>query len=75
MNDQEELIFSTIIVAVSLFHLVYGFRTGKIIMEAGGPTTRAGSPILFWIMMIAGALTLVAGLYIGFIGLLDRELV
>ena len=73
MNDQEELIFSTIIVAMALFHLVYGFRNGKILMEAGGPITRADSPIFYWILMIAGALVLVTGLYIGFIGIPDRE--
>jgi uncharacterized membrane protein SpoIIM required for sporulation len=72
MSDRVELLFSVIIVAVSGLHLGYGFRTGRILSRAW-PVRRSESPVGFWFLMGLSALTLVAGLLLGLVGVPDRN--
>jgi hypothetical protein len=72
MRSSQDLMLAAGIIAVGSFHLIYGYRTGKIVMGVTWRIARADNPIMFWILMIVSALVLAAGLYLGIVGLPPR---
>ena len=67
------MLISAVIIAVASFHLIYGFRTGKVIMGTTWRATRAESPVAFWGMMLLCATWVAGGLYLGIIGIPDPD--
>jgi hypothetical protein len=73
MQDRtQDLILATVVIAMSSLHLIYAFRTGKVMMGSSWRMSRAESPVSFWSTVIVTILLLAGGLYVAIFGLPDR---
>ncbi len=71
-DNRQDLILAIVVIAMSSLHLIYAFRTGKVMMGSSWRTSRAESPVSFWSTIILTVLLLVGGLYVAIFGLPDR---